>query len=49
MTNRLTGINLLTYTEVAAIKPKEKDYSVSDGGGLLLYIKKSGSKTWRYR
>lgn len=49
MTSRLTGINLLTYTEVAAIKPKEKDYSVSDGGGLLLYIKKSGSKTWRYR
>ena len=49
MAKRMTGINLLTYTEVSAAKSKNKDFSLSDGGGLLLYIKSSGSKTWRYR
>ncbi|MFP4864158.1 tyrosine-type recombinase/integrase [Providencia rettgeri] len=49
MTNRVSGLNVLTYTEVAAAKPKEKDYSLGDGGGLLLYIKASGAKIWRFR
>ncbi|MGZ8200228.1 MAG: tyrosine-type recombinase/integrase [Methylosarcina sp.] len=29
-----------------AAKPKEKDYSISDGGGLSLLVKPSGVKRW---
>ncbi len=28
-------------------KPKDKDYKLSDGGGLYLLVKKTGSKYWR--
>ncbi len=31
-----------------AAKPKEKDYSINDGGGLSLLIKYSGVKRWLY-
>ena len=31
-----------------AAKPKEKDYTISDGGGLHLLIKASGSKLWQF-
>lgn len=30
-------------------KPKEKPYSLTDGGGLLIEILTSGSKVWRYK
>ncbi|MGQ3662653.1 tyrosine-type recombinase/integrase [Citrobacter braakii] len=39
----------LTHTEVKNAKPKEKDYSIFDGFGLLMYISKTGCKTWRFR
>ncbi len=29
-------------------KPKEKDYSISDGNGLALHINTKGSKLWRF-
>lgn len=38
----------LTNTETANAKPKEKDYTLSDGKGLYLLIKPSGSKLWRF-
>ena len=31
-----------------AAKPKEKDYTINDGGGLVLLVKSSGVKTWRF-
>jgi len=31
-----------------AAKPKEKDYTISDGDGLHLLIKSSGSKLWQF-
>ena len=36
----------LTNTEVTKAKARDKVYSLSDGGGLQLRIKPSGSKTW---
>ena len=31
-----------------AAKPKEKDYTINDGGGLYLVVKANGSKLWRF-
>ncbi|NOT13786.1 MAG: integrase arm-type DNA-binding domain-containing protein [Methylococcaceae bacterium] len=31
-----------------AAKPKEKDYSINDGGGLFLFVSTGGSKLWRF-
>ncbi|MDD5276078.1 MAG: Arm DNA-binding domain-containing protein [Methylovulum sp.] len=31
-----------------AAKPKDKDYTINDGGGLVLLVKSSGVKTWRF-
>ncbi len=39
-------IKPLTNTEVKQAKPKEKVYTLSDGGGLQLRIKPNGSKLW---
>ncbi|OCG17586.1 hypothetical protein A9G24_02925 [Gilliamella sp. App6-5] len=36
----------LTDTQIKNAKPKEKDYTLSDGDGLYLFIKKTGSKIW---
>ena len=36
----------LTNTEVKQAKPKNKVYTLSDGGGLQLRIKPNGSKLW---
>ena len=38
----------LTNTEVDRAKAKEKDYTLSDGQGLYLLVKTTGSKLWRY-
>jgi len=38
----------LTNTEVKQAKPKEKIYTLSDGGGLQLRIKPNGSKMWLF-
>lgn len=36
----------LTNTEVKQAKPRDKEYSLADGGGLLLRIKPTGSRLW---
>lgn len=38
----------LTDTEIKKAKPKEKEYSLCDGYGLLLRIKPNGSKLWLF-
>ena len=35
-------------TVYRAAKPKDKDYSISDGGGLFLFVGTSGTKFWRF-
>lgn len=39
----------LTSTQIEAAKSRDKEYSLFDGNGLILLIRKSGTKTWRYR
>lgn len=39
----------LTVKQIDASKAKEKDYKLSDGGGLYLLVKTSGSKYWRLK
>ena len=39
----------LTDSKCTSVKPQEKDYSLYDGQGLILFIRKSGKKTWRYK
>ena len=36
----------LTNTEVKQAKPRDKDYTLSDGDGLQLRVKTTGSKLW---
>lgn len=36
----------LTNTQIKQAKAKEKEYAISDGDGLSLRIRPSGSKTW---
>ena len=31
-----------------AAKPKESDYMINDGGGLFLFVAKTGVKSWRF-
>jgi integrase len=38
----------LTNTEVKQAKPKEKVYTLSDGGGLQLRVKPNGSRLWLF-
>lgn len=39
----------LTDTAVRQSKPKPKDYSLSDTGGLSLFVAAKGSKAWHFR
>jgi integrase len=39
----------LTELAIRNAKPREKPYSLSDGDGLLLLVKESGSKSWVLR
>lgn len=39
----------LTDTRVRTLKPKDKQYKVSDGKNLFLVIKPNGSKYWRFK
>lgn len=39
----------LSETKCSAAKPQEQDYSLFDGNGLILYVRSSGSKVWRYK
>ncbi|WP_288064890.1 integrase arm-type DNA-binding domain-containing protein [Rodentibacter caecimuris] len=38
----------LSNTQIEKAKPKEKDYTLSDGQGLYLLIKPTGAKLWRF-
>lgn len=39
----------LTNIEIKNAQPKDKEYVMSDGGGLIMLIKPNGSKLWRFR
>ncbi|MDC0609587.1 Arm DNA-binding domain-containing protein [Vibrio sp.] len=39
----------LSAREVSSAKAKLKPYRISDGGGLYLYIRKNGNKSWEFR
>lgn len=39
----------LTASQIAAAKPREKNYTLSDGKGLLLRVRFSGTKDWIFR
>jgi len=39
----------LTNNEILKSKPREKDFTLHDGGGLFLLVKTSGKKLWRFR
>ncbi|EHO5627770.1 tyrosine-type recombinase/integrase [Salmonella enterica] len=39
----------LTVTEVKGAKPRDRDYSLHDGFGMLLHISRAGGKSWRFR
>lgn len=39
----------LTALAVKQAKPKEKDYKLSDGGGMYLLVTKKGAKYWRLK
>ena len=38
----------LTNTEITQAKPKDKEYNLSDGEGLMLRIRVNGSKSWLF-
>lgn len=39
----------LTDTQIRQAKPQEKDYWLTDSGGLRLLVKSNGSKYWRLK
>ena len=39
----------LTDTKIKTSKAKEKDYKLSDGGGLYLLVTKAGGKHWKLK
>ena len=40
---------VLKPATIDAAKPREKAYALTDGGGLLLEVLPSGTKTWRFK
>lgn len=38
----------LTNTQIKQAKPRDKEYNLSDGGGLMLRIRPTGSKLWLF-
>lgn len=43
------GHEMLTDVKARQAAAKNKDYKIADSGGLLLFVAKSGRKTWRYK
>lgn len=39
----------LTALQVKNAAPREKDFGLADGGGLFLWIRAAGCKSWRFR
>tara|TARA_Y100000296_G_C5157578_1_gene250006 strand:+ start:205 stop:441 length:237 start_codon:yes stop_codon:yes gene_type:complete len=40
---------MLTDAQARQAKAKDKDYKLSDSGGLYLFVSKTGHKTWRLK
>ncbi|TWB19497.1 site-specific recombinase XerD [Rhizobium sp. ERR 1071] len=40
---------MLTDVQIRKAKAQEKDYKLTDSGGLVLFVSKAGGKLWRYR
>src|SRR4051812_4165005 len=40
---------MLTDIQARKAQPGEKDYKLSDSGGLYLFVTRSGTKTWRMK
>jgi len=40
---------MLTDTKVRTLKPKAAAYRIADSNGLVIEVRPTGSKTWRYR
>ena len=50
MFNNLWVLSMpLTALQVKNAAPREKDYGLADGGGLFLWIRAAGGKSWRFR
>lgn len=41
--------NLLTDLKVRSAKSTDRDWKLSDGGGLFLLVKPTGGKLWRWK
>ncbi len=41
--------NLLTDAKVRSAKSTDRDWKLSDGGGLFLLVKATGGKLWRWK
>ncbi len=39
----------LNARQIETAKPKEKEYKLTDGGGLYLLVKPNGAKYWRFK
>jgi integrase len=39
----------LTALQVKNASPRDKDYGLADGGGLFLWVRAAGGKSWRFR
>lgn len=39
----------LTNVEIKSAQPRDKEYVMSDGAGLVVLVKPGGAKLWRYR
>lgn len=44
-----TKMYILTDSKVRAAESKEKDYTMSDGGGLYMFVRTYGKKEWFFR
>ena len=38
----------LTLQQIESAKPKGKEYNLGDGNGLYLFVKPTGTKSWKY-
>ncbi|WP_371337488.1 tyrosine-type recombinase/integrase [Klebsiella quasipneumoniae] len=43
------SVKPLTASVVKSARARDKDYSLHDGFGLLLYVSKAGGRSWRFR
>jgi len=41
--------HMLTDTKVRTLKPKAAAYRIADSNGLVIEVRPTGSKAWRYR